>query len=39
MSIEKSPTKNEILFVWFNSYSGVAVKTPTKTLVIDPVGY
>jgi len=37
MPIEKSPAKNEILFVWFNSYSGVAIKTPTKTLVIDPV--
>jgi L-ascorbate metabolism protein UlaG (beta-lactamase superfamily) len=37
MSIEKSPTKNEVLFVWFNRYSGVTIKTPTKTLVIDPV--
>ena len=37
MSIEKSPTKNEILFVWFNRYAGVTIKTPTKTLVIDPV--
>jgi len=37
MSIEKSPAKNEILFVWFNRYSGVTIKTPTKTLVIDPV--
>jgi L-ascorbate metabolism protein UlaG (beta-lactamase superfamily) len=23
--------------VWFNRYAGVAIKTPTKTLVIDPV--
>jgi L-ascorbate metabolism protein UlaG (beta-lactamase superfamily) len=37
MSIEKTPSKNEILFVWFNHYAGVTIKTPTKTLVIDPV--
>jgi L-ascorbate metabolism protein UlaG (beta-lactamase superfamily) len=37
MSIEKTPAKNEILFVWFNRYAGVAIKTPSKTLVIDPV--
>lgn len=37
MSIEKSPAKNEVFFVWFNRYAGVAIKTPTKTLVIDPV--
>jgi len=37
MSIEKSPAKNEILFVWFNHYAGVTIKTPTKTLLIDPV--
>ncbi len=37
MSIEKTPSKNEIFFVWFNSYSGVTVKTPSKTLLIDPV--
>ncbi len=37
MSIEKNPSKNEILFVWFNRYAGVTIKTPTKTLVIDPV--
>lgn len=37
MSIEKKPAKNEIFFVWFNRYSGVTVKTPSKTLVIDPV--
>ena len=37
MLIEKSPKKNEILFVWFNHYAGVTIKTPTKTLVIDPV--
>ncbi len=37
MSIEKTPEKNEILFVWFNRYAGVTIKTPSKTLVIDPV--
>ncbi len=37
MSIEKSPSKNEVFFVWFNRYAGVTVKTPSKTLVIDPV--
>jgi len=37
MSIEKSPAKNEILFVWFNHYAGVTIKTPTKTIILDPV--
>jgi len=37
MSIEKSPAKNEVMFVWFNHYSGVTIKTPSKTIVIDPV--
>nr|ADP09474.1 beta-lactamase domain protein [uncultured marine crenarchaeote E48-1C] len=38
MSIEKQiPGKGEILFVWFNRYSGVTIKTPSKILVIDPV--
>ena len=37
MSIGKVPSKNEVLFVWFNHYSGVTLKTPSKTLVIDPV--
>jgi len=37
MSIENlAPKKGEIAFVWFNSCSGVALKTPTKTLLIDP---
>ena len=31
-----TPKKGEIAFIWFNSYAGVALKTPTKTLVIDP---
>jgi L-ascorbate metabolism protein UlaG (beta-lactamase superfamily) len=37
MPIEKIPEKNAILFVWFNHYAGILIKTPTKTLVIDPV--
>ncbi len=38
MSIENAiPKKNEIAFKWFNNYAGVTIKTPTKTLVIDPV--
>jgi L-ascorbate metabolism protein UlaG (beta-lactamase superfamily) len=37
MSIEKKPTKNEILFVWLNRYAGITIKTPSKTLVVDPV--
>lgn len=37
MPIEETPEKNAILFVWFNHYSGVLVKTPTKTIVVDPV--
>jgi L-ascorbate metabolism protein UlaG (beta-lactamase superfamily) len=37
MSIQKTPEKNNIFFVWFNQYAGVLLKTPTKTLAIDPV--
>jgi L-ascorbate metabolism protein UlaG (beta-lactamase superfamily) len=37
MSIKKTPGKNQILFMWFNRYAGVTIKTPSKTLVIDPV--
>ncbi len=37
MSINKSPAKSEIYFAWFNRYAGVTVKTPSKTLVLDPV--
>ncbi len=37
MSIAKTPAKNEIFFVWFNHYAGVTIKTPSTTLVIDPV--
>ena len=37
MSIQKTPEKNSILFVWLNNYSGILLKTPGKTFVIDPV--
>jgi L-ascorbate metabolism protein UlaG (beta-lactamase superfamily) len=37
MSIEKTPQPNTIFFTWFNQYAGVVLKTPSKTLVIDPV--
>jgi L-ascorbate metabolism protein UlaG (beta-lactamase superfamily) len=37
MSIQKMPEKNSILFVWLNNYSGILLKTPTKTFAIDPV--
>lgn len=37
MSIESiALKKGEIAFLWFNNYSGVVIRTPTKTLVIDP---
>jgi L-ascorbate metabolism protein UlaG (beta-lactamase superfamily) len=35
--IENAPEKNAILFVWFNHYAGILLKTPSKTIVIDPV--
>ncbi len=37
MSIQKTPEPNTIFFVWFNQYAGILLKTPTKTLAIDPV--
>ncbi len=37
MSVNKTPEKNSILFVWLNNYAGILLKTPSKTLVIDPV--
>jgi len=37
MSLDNiSPKKGEIAFIWFNPYAGVAIKTSSKTLVIDP---
>jgi L-ascorbate metabolism protein UlaG (beta-lactamase superfamily) len=37
LSVQKIPEKGSILFVWFNQYSGILLKTPSKTVVIDPV--
>lgn len=37
MSIQETPEKNTVFFTWFNQYAGILLKTPTKTLVIDPV--
>ena len=37
MFIQSIPEKNSVLFVWFNQYSGVVLKTRTKTVVFDPV--
>ena len=37
IAIQKIPEKNTVLFVWFNQYAGILLKTPTKTLAIDPV--
>jgi len=37
MPIDKTPEKNAVLLVWFNRYAGILFKTPSKTLVIDPV--
>jgi L-ascorbate metabolism protein UlaG (beta-lactamase superfamily) len=37
MLADKTPEKNSVFFVWLNYYAGVLLKTPTKTLLIDPV--
>ncbi len=37
MTVNKIPEKNSLLFVWLNNYAGVLLKTPSKTLLIDPV--
>jgi L-ascorbate 6-phosphate lactonase len=37
MSIQGTPEKDTVFFTWFNQYAGILLKTPTKTLVIDPV--
>ncbi len=37
MPIENTPEKNTIMFVWFNHYAGIILKTPSKILAIDPV--
>jgi L-ascorbate metabolism protein UlaG (beta-lactamase superfamily) len=37
MSIESlALKKGEVAFLWFNNYSGVVIRTPTKTFVVDP---
>jgi len=39
MAIESiEPKRGEVVFLWFNNYSGVTIKTGGKTLVVDPVG-
>jgi L-ascorbate metabolism protein UlaG (beta-lactamase superfamily) len=37
MSIQKVPEKNAVFFEWLNQYSGILLKTQTKTFAIDPV--
>jgi L-ascorbate metabolism protein UlaG (beta-lactamase superfamily) len=37
MSIHNMADPNTVLFTWFNQYAGILLKTPSKTLVIDPV--
>ncbi|MDR0373631.1 MAG: MBL fold metallo-hydrolase [Nitrososphaerota archaeon] len=37
MSIQSTPEPNNIFFVWFNQYAGILLKTPSRTLIIDPV--
>jgi L-ascorbate metabolism protein UlaG (beta-lactamase superfamily) len=37
LSIQNTPEQNSILFVWLNNYAGILLKTPSKTLAIDPV--
>jgi L-ascorbate metabolism protein UlaG (beta-lactamase superfamily) len=37
MAVEQIPEHNTVLFVWFNHYAGILIKTPSKTLIVDPV--
>jgi Predicted Zn-dependent hydrolases of the beta-lactamase fold len=37
MSIQKTPEHDTIFFTWLNNYSGILLKTPSKTIVVDPV--
>jgi L-ascorbate metabolism protein UlaG (beta-lactamase superfamily) len=37
MPVDKVPERNSVIFVWINNYAGVLLKTPSKTLLIDPV--
>jgi L-ascorbate metabolism protein UlaG (beta-lactamase superfamily) len=34
---ERVVKEKEVAFLWFNDYSGLSLKTPTKVLVVDPV--
>lgn len=36
MAIPVSPEKGKVAFLWFNNYAGVTIRTPSKTLIIDP---
>jgi len=36
LSVDVELKSGEIAFKWFNDYAGVTIKTPSKTLVIDP---
>ena len=37
MSIESlTLKKGEVAFLWFNDYSGVSIRTPSKILIVDP---
>jgi len=36
MSVEIEPKSGEVAFKWFNNYAGVTIRTPSKTIVIDP---
>ena len=36
MAIPVSPEKGKVAFLWFNNYAGITIRTPNKTLVIDP---
>jgi L-ascorbate metabolism protein UlaG (beta-lactamase superfamily) len=37
MPVDKVPEQNSVLFVWLNNYAGILLRTPSKTLLIDPV--
>jgi L-ascorbate metabolism protein UlaG (beta-lactamase superfamily) len=37
MSIQTTPEHGTIFFTWLNNYSCVLLKTPSKTIVVDPV--
>lgn len=37
MSVHRVPEENAVLFMLLNQYAGVLLKTPSKTIAIDPV--